>query len=174
MQRTPLGEMACSLARTLDVAGEWWTPLIVRDVWIGRTRFDEIQHNLGLSRKVLAGRLDTLVREGILERRPYRERPLRHEYVLTEKGNDLMGALLALLAWGDRWTADDAGPPMHLRHKRCGELIAPNVSCSSCGEPLRGDEVRLEPGPGARTGRGTRRLERLPAHYREDWSALRK
>ncbi len=161
MQRTPLREMACSLARSLDVAGEWWTPLIVRDVWLGIRRFDEIQHNLGLSRKVLADRLDTLVREGVLERRRYEERPPRDEYVLTAKGKELMEAFFTLIDWGDRWTAEDVGPPMLLRHKRCGDVVHAEVTCSSCGEPLRAKEVRLEPGPGARVGRGTRRLADL-------------
>src|SRR4051812_4693920 len=103
MQRTSVGGMACSMARTLDVAGEWWSPLIVRDVWLGRTRFDEIQDNLGLSRKVLADRLETLVSEGVLERRPYQERPPRYDYLLTEKGRELMDAFLTLIGWGDRW-----------------------------------------------------------------------
>ena len=153
--------MACSLARSLDVAGEWWTPLIVRNLWFGVRRFDEIQHDLGLSRKVLANRLDTLVNEGVVERRPYQERPLRHEYVLTAKGRELMQVFFALIAWGDRWTAEDPGPPMLLRHKRCGETTRAEVRCSCCGEPLRAEETRIEPGPGARVGRGTRRVERL-------------
>ena len=152
--------MACSLARSLDVAGEWWTPLIVRDVWDGRTRFDEIQENLGLSRKVLADRLDTLVREGVLERRPYQDRPPRHDYVLTEKGRELMSAFLTLIGWGDRWQAGRAGPPMLLRHESCGAAVDAEVRCSHCGEPLHADEVHLEPGPGARVGRGTRPLRR--------------
>ena len=159
MQRTSLREMACSLARSLDVAGEWWTPLIVRDVWLGLRRFDEIQHNLGLSRKVLADRLDTLVREGVLERQRYEERPPRDEYVLTAKGEELMAAFFTLVSWGDRWTAADVGPPMLLRHKGgCGDVVHAEVTCSSCGEPLRATEVRVEPGPDARVDRGTRRL----------------
>ena len=161
VQRTPLSEMACSLARSLDVAGEWWTPLIVRDLWMGVRRFEQIQHNLGLSRKVLADRLDTLVREGVVERRPYQQRPIRHEYVLTDKGRELMDVLLALIAWGDRWTAGDDGPPAHFRHKACGELTRAEVTCSCCGESLHAREVRLEPGPGAHVGRGTRPLARL-------------
>jgi DNA-binding HxlR family transcriptional regulator len=155
--------MACSLARSLDVAGEWWTPMIVRDVWMGVRRFDDIQHNLGLSRKVLADRLNTLVREGVLERRPYQERPQRHEYVLTDKGKELMEVFLALIAWGDRWTAEEVGPPMLFRHKRCGEVTRAEVICSRCGEPLHAREVRIEPGPGARVDRGTRALELLLA-----------
>ena len=153
--------MACSLARSLDVAGEWWTPLILRDVWLGRRRFDQIQRNLELSRKVLADRLETLVSEGLLERRPYQERPLRHEYVLTRKGEEMIDVLLALISWGDRWTAEEPGAPMLMRHKRCGELAEAQVTCSCCGDPLHATDVRLEPGPGARSGWGTRDVEKL-------------
>ena len=161
MQRTSFSDMACSLARSLDVAGEWWTPLILRDVWLGRRRFDQIQRNLELSRKVLADRLETLVAEGLLERRPYQERPPRHEYLLTPKGEEIIEVLLALIAWGDRWTAEEAGPPVLLRHEGCGELVEARVTCSGCGEPLHANEVRLEPGPGAREGWGTRGVEKL-------------
>jgi DNA-binding HxlR family transcriptional regulator len=156
MQRTVFSEMACSLARTVDIAGEPWTPLILRDLWLRRSRFEEIQDNLGVSRKLLSDRLATLVRAGIVEKRPYRERPRRHEYVLTEKGKELMQALLVLISWGDRWTAGSAGPPLLMRHKSCGEVAQADVRCSCCGEPLRADELRLEPGPGARDGWGTR------------------
>jgi DNA-binding HxlR family transcriptional regulator len=153
--------MACSLARTLDIAGEWWTPMIVRDLWMGVRRFDDIQQNLGLSRKVLSDRLSTLVREGVVEKRQYQDRPPRHEYVLTAKGNELFEVFLALIAWGDRWTAEEAGPPMLYRHRECGENSHAEVICSSCGERLHARDVRIEPGPGARVGRGTYVLEGL-------------
>ena len=169
MQRTSFAGMACSLARSLDVVGEWWTPLVLRDVWLGRTRFDEIQENLGLSRKVLADRLQTLVREGVLERRPYQQRPSRHEYHLTDKGKELIAPLLALIAWGDRWAAGKAGPPLLLHHDRCGQVVQAQVTCSSCGEPLQVDEVRVELGPGARARRGSRPLGRLRESGR--WAA---
>jgi len=152
--------MACSLARTLDIAGEWWTPLVLRDIWRGRTRFDEIQDNLGVSRKLLADRLETLVREGVVERVPYQERPTRYEYVLSPKGKQLWEAFMPLIAWGSRWTSGEAGPPALARHELCGELMIPRVTCSHCGERLRADDVRQEPGPGARIGRGTRPLPR--------------
>jgi DNA-binding HxlR family transcriptional regulator len=103
VKRTSLSNHPCSIARTLDVAGEWWTPLILRDVAYGVRRFGEIQEDLGISANVLSDRLDGLVAEGILERRVYRERPQRHEYRLTEKGVELIPALLALMQWGDRW-----------------------------------------------------------------------
>jgi DNA-binding HxlR family transcriptional regulator len=155
MQRTSFDEMACSIARTLDVAGEWWTPLIVRDVYLGVTRFDALQRNLGVSRKVLAARLAGLVDRGVLERRAYQERPVRHDYELTAKGKELAVVLMALMAWGDRWTAGDAGPPMVLTHASCGHDTTPTVSCSSCGEPLDADHVVPRGGPGARIGPGT-------------------
>lgn len=157
--------MTCSIARSLDVAGEWWTPLVLRDIWLGRARFDEIQANLDISRKLLSARLDTLVREGVLTRERYQDRPPRHEYLLTEKGEELMVVLLALLSWGDRWTAGKAGPPMLMRHKGCAEIVEAEVRCSDCGEPIRAREVRLEPGPGLKIGWGTRPLpERHPMH----------
>jgi hypothetical protein len=114
-----------------------------------------------VSRKVLADRLDTLVREGVLERRRYQERPPRDEYVLTAKGEELMEAFFTLIGWGDRRVAEDDGPPLLLRHERCGEVVHAEVTCSSCGEPLRAGEVGPEAGPGARVGQVTRRVAEL-------------
>ena len=111
MQRTDFSQMTCSIARSLAVAGEPWSPLVLRDVWVGIDRFDDIQRDLGVSRKVLAERLKHLVEEGMLERRRYSERPARHEYVLTPKGSGFVDVLMAMAAWGDRWTAGEAGPP---------------------------------------------------------------
>ena len=165
VRRTTLDSIPCSIARTVDLAGEWWTPLIIRDVYLGLTRYDDIQANLGLSRKLLAGRLERLVEGGVLERRPYQDNPVRHDYLLTEKGNELVQAFFALMAWGDRWTAGDDGPPMRLRHD-CGALATPEVSCSECGEPLPAERVTPEPGPGARIARGTGGIARLFARPR--------
>jgi DNA-binding HxlR family transcriptional regulator len=148
MQRTRFGDMACSIARTLDVAGEPWSPLVLRDVWIGISRFDDIQRDLGISRKVLAERLRWLVAQGVLERRAYSERPPRHEYVLTQKGLELCDVLMAITAWGDRWTAGEAGPPALLRHRTCGQLTHAEVRCARCGELLHAGDVAVEPGPG--------------------------
>jgi DNA-binding HxlR family transcriptional regulator len=148
MQRTQFGDMACSIARTLDVAGEPWSPLIIRDVCWGPKRFDEIQRDLGISRKVLAERLKWLVAQGVLEQRGYAERPLRHEYWLTQKGFELADVLLAVIAWGDRWTAGNAGPPVLFRHRGCGELTHAELRCPHCGDPLHASDVDVEPGPG--------------------------
>jgi DNA-binding HxlR family transcriptional regulator len=150
MQRTRFGDMVCSIARTLDIAGEPWSPLIIRDIWVGLTRFDELQRDLGISRKVLAERLKWLVAQGVLEQRVYSERPLRHEYLLTEKGWELADVLLAIAAWGDRWTAGAAGPPVLRRHHRCGEVTQAELRCAHCGEPLHARDVHVEPGPGAK------------------------
>ena len=163
MQRTRFGDMACSIARTLEVAGEPWSPLIIRDVWVGLTRFDEIQRDLGISRKVLTERLKWLVHQGVLEQRVYSERPLRHEYLLTQKGWELADILLAISAWGDRWTAGEAGPPVLRRHRTCGHLTQAELRCAHCGEPIHASEVDVEPGPGAKhAGRSARYVRTGP------------
>ena len=163
MARTDFSEFTCSISRTVDVVGERWTPLIMRDVMLGVTRFDDMQRDLGVARNVLAARLDALVEDGILERRAYQDNPVRHDYVLTEKGRELGTALLALMAWGDRWASGGKGPPVRLRHS-CGEQTDPALPCSCCGEPLRLEELTAEAGPGGSVGPGTRVVgERLAA-----------
>ena len=149
MQRTDFAQMECSIARSLAVAGEPWSPLVIRDVWVGINRFDDIQRDLGISRKVLAERLRHLVEAGMLERRPYSERPRRHEYALTPKGFEFVDVLMAMVAWGDRWTAGDAGPPVLYRHRACGKITHAEPHCAACGEILRSTDVDVEPGPGA-------------------------
>lgn len=148
MQRTSFGDMACSIARTLDVIGEPWSPLILRDVWVGLTRFEQIQTDLGISRKVLTERLNHLVAHGVLERRPYDRRP-RFEYVLTERGTELVDLLMVMVGWGDRWLAGAAGPPVLYRHRACGEISGVELRCRDCGEPMHADTVDVLPGPGA-------------------------
>jgi DNA-binding HxlR family transcriptional regulator len=148
MQRTDFGGMACSIARTLDVIGEPWSPLILRDVWAGFTRFEQIQADLGISRKVLTERLNHLVERGVLERRPYDRRP-RYEYVLTEKGIQLLDVLMAMANWGDNWLAGEAGPPVLYRHHACGEISNVDLRCTHCGESMHAGDVELLQGPGA-------------------------
>lgn len=148
MQRTNFAEMACSIARTLDVIGEPWSPLILRDVWVGLSRFDQLQADLGISRKVLTERLNHLVDHGVLERRPYDNRP-RHEYHLTRKGAELVDLLIVMTAWGDRWLAGEAGPPVLYRHRACGEVGSAELRCAHCGEPMHAGDVDPLPGPGA-------------------------
>jgi DNA-binding HxlR family transcriptional regulator len=151
MQRTNFGDMACSIARTLDVIGEPWSPLVLRDVYAGFTRFEQIQADLGVSRKVLTERLNHLVEQGVLERRPYDRRP-RYEYLLTEKGTQLVDLLMVMVGWGDKWLAGQAGPPVLYRHHACGEVSHVDLRCAHCGEPMHAVDVDLLPGPGAAKG----------------------
>ncbi len=137
----------CSIAKALEVVGERWTLLIVRDVMLGRRRFDELQKGLGVARNVLSARLQRLVEEDILERRPYQKSPERHEYFLTEKGLDLWPSLVALLGWGDRHTDYPDGPPLIVIHKECGGRVSDRGICQSCGEVLNARDARAVPGP---------------------------
>ncbi|MEV0752961.1 helix-turn-helix domain-containing protein [Streptosporangium sp. NPDC050280] len=149
MQRTRFGDMACSIARTLDVIGEPWSPLILRNVYVGINRFDQIQQSLDISRKVLAERLKWLAENGVLERREYSSRPPRHEYELTTKGLELCDLLLVMVRWGDRWTAGEAGPPVLYRHHACGEIGHVELRCAVCDRPMNAADVDVLPGPGA-------------------------
>ncbi|QRM53873.1 helix-turn-helix domain-containing protein [Sinorhizobium sp. BG8] len=106
MQRKSFEDMVCPIARSLDKVGEWWSILILRDVFFGRSRFDELQKSLGIAPNILTTRLRRLVSEGLLEKRAYQDRPVRHEYVLTEQGRDLQPVLLALAEFGNRHLAD--------------------------------------------------------------------
>jgi DNA-binding HxlR family transcriptional regulator len=146
----------CSIARTLELVGERWTILVLRDAFLGLRRFDQFQRSLGIARNVLAVRLDRLVAEEILEKIPYQERPLRHEYRLTEKGLDLWPVITELLRWGDRHAAPDAGPPIVLRHKGCGGELGERRICTRCDKSLEVRDVRAEPGPGAGSGSSAR------------------
>ena len=148
MQRTNFGGMACSIARTLDVIGEPWSPLVLRDIWVGMNRFDQIQADLGISRKVLTERLGHLVEHGVVEKQAYDNRP-RYEYVLTKKGRELVDVLMVMVGWGDKWLAGDAGPPVLYRHHACGEIGRVDLRCSHCGEPMHADDIDVLPGPGA-------------------------
>ena len=145
VKRTRLDHHPCSIARTLDVVGEWWTPLILRDVAYGLRRFGELEEDLGVASNVLSDRLETLVREGLLETRPYQLRPERHEYFLTEKGLDLLPALIALMRWGDRWTWDDRGP-VRVVHEDCGGDVAVELRCPRCEREVDPAELRAMPG----------------------------
>ena len=149
MQRTQFGDFACSIARTMDVIGEPWSPLVLRDVFAGVHRFDQIQADLGVSRKVLTERLNHLVEQGVLDRRQYDARP-RFEYHLTDKGTELVDLLMVMVGWGDRWLAGQAGPPVLYRHRACGQVSQVDLRCASCGEPMHAGDVDLLPGPGSR------------------------
>ncbi len=142
-------ELNCSIARTLSLVGERWTVLILRELFLGRRRFDQMQEELGIATNVLSQRLTTLVEEGIAERSLYSQRPERYEYRLTEKGLELQPVLLALLAWGDKHTAGRGGPPLETVHADCGHAVHAVSTCSHCGGELHARNIRSRPGPGA-------------------------
>ncbi len=133
----------CSIARTLEVVGDRWTMLIVREAFWGTRRFDDFHRHLGIARTVLTDRLGRLVDDGILEKEPYQDHPARYEYRLTEKGLDLWPVLMALLGWGDRHTVDGP-PPVVVRHRQCGGAVDDRRMCTRCGAPLGPDDVRAE------------------------------
>jgi DNA-binding HxlR family transcriptional regulator len=143
--------MNCSIARTLDVVGEWWSLLIIRDAFLGVTKFDDFQARLAISRNILTQRLNHLVDNEILQRVPYQDHPPRSEYRLTEKGRDLFHLITALRQWGDRWAAPD-GAPLKVRHTSCSHLSKAVPVCSHCGERVDIEHVTLLPGPGSVQG----------------------
>ena len=128
---------------TLELIGERWSLLVIREVFYGRRRFSEMQRTLGVARNVLSNRLERLVDAGILERRPYSERPERYEYFLTEKGLDLWPTLVALMFWGDKHMPTKDGPPARLVHKGdCGGEVNDRRICERCGKELEVREAR--------------------------------
>lgn len=149
MRRKSLADVPCSIARALDVLGDPWTLLVVRDAFFGLRRFEQFQERLGIARNTLSDRLATLVEHGVLERVPYQERPPRHEYVLTDKGRALSDVVVALLSWGDEWQIDGP-PPVVLVDPASGEPVDPVYVDRRTGRTLA--EIRPRPvsGPGAR------------------------
>jgi DNA-binding HxlR family transcriptional regulator len=134
-------DQICSAARTLEIVGERWTLLIVRDAMLGVRRFEDFQRSLGVARNVLTDRLGRLVEEGVLERVAYSERPPRHEYRLTDKGRDLWPVVHALVTWGDNYAAPD-GPPRKFEHRDCGGAIDDRRRCLKCGAEVTVRDVR--------------------------------
>ena len=148
MLRSDYDEQNCSIARTLELVGERWSLLILREAFLGTRRFDEFQGMLGIARNVLQSRLERLTEGGIMRRVAYQERPVRYEYRLTRKGVDLWPAIVALMKWGDQYAAPD-GPPTLLQHKDCGGEVDDRRRCTRCGAELEAWDVVPVRGPGA-------------------------
>jgi DNA-binding HxlR family transcriptional regulator len=144
---------ACSLARTVSVIGDRWTLLILRDCFLRVRRFEEFQARLGITRPILASRLRKLVKDFVLAKVPYQQRPLRYEYRLTQKGLELYPIVMAIVHWGDVHMAGRKGRPLIHRHLNCGKTFDPVMVCSECGEPLDPKQVRVHRGPGAASPR---------------------
>jgi DNA-binding HxlR family transcriptional regulator len=154
MPKQSFANIACSIARAVDVVGQRWTPLILRDLFAGMARFEDIRRDLGIASNILAARLDDLERHGVVERRQYQIAPVRHEYVLTAKGSDLYPVIATLLAWGDKWLATE-GPPALTVHTDCGQVTTAKTVCAECGGELNADTAIAAAGPGAHRGPGT-------------------
>lgn len=150
MKLKTFDHMNCALAQTLDVIGERWTLLILRDAFFGTKRFEQFQRSLGIARNILSTRLNRLVDEGILERRPSDDS--RHEYVLTDKGLDLQPVLLAMTHWGDRHRPNPKGARIVFVERATGEPIAPMSVRSRDGRVLKAWDIKATPGPGAERG----------------------
>jgi DNA-binding HxlR family transcriptional regulator len=142
-------DQVCSLARALEIVGERWTFLIIRDAFQGISRFDDFQSSLSVARNVLADRLSRLVEFGVFHRVRYQERPERFEYLLTEKGAELATTIVALMEWGDRHLAGPEGPPRRIEHSTCGGQLTALLYCTGCHTTPSPTEVVTRPGPGA-------------------------
>ena len=140
-------ELNCSIFRAIDVLGDRWTMMVLREAFMGVRRFTDMQRDLGVARNVLSDRLNTLVDLGVLERRKYQDRPVRHEYRLTEMGKELHPALLTLMHWGDKHLSP-GGAPTVVEHRHCGHATEPLLVCDHCREPITTRNVTRKPGPG--------------------------
>ncbi len=148
MKWQKIGDMPCSIARSLAILGDRWTLLIVRNAFLAVRRFDDFQAQLGMTRHVLSERLTRLVDAGVLKKVAYQDNPPRYEYRLTEKGRDLYPVLLAFTAWGDKWLDEGQGAPLIYQHKTCGHVFTPTLTCSACHQPVTAHEVVPMAGPG--------------------------
>ncbi|QUN30893.1 helix-turn-helix transcriptional regulator [Cupriavidus sp. KK10] len=158
MQKKPLGETPCPIARTAARVADSWSVLILREAFYGVTRFDEFQQNLAIAPNMLTRRLNSLVEEGMLERRQYCDRPPRSEYILTERGRDFRQVLLAMLAWGNKHLAPE-GESVQLANRRTGARVEPVLVDAANGRPVTDADYYLAPGPAA-SDRVRQRLSR--------------
>jgi DNA-binding HxlR family transcriptional regulator len=142
MRGVSLASLNCPVARTLDIVGERWTLLVLRDAFNGVRRFEDFAARLPIARNVLADRLRTLVEHGILDRKPYQEHPPRYEYRLTASGMELYPVIVALMQWGNRHRVGEATSTLEVRHKACGHHAEAAVVCSGCGERLTARDAR--------------------------------
>ncbi|UCB55275.1 MAG: helix-turn-helix transcriptional regulator [Thiotrichales bacterium] len=149
MPRNKLDNLNCSIANALDLIGEWWTLLILREAFFGSRRFEDFQQHLGIARNILTTRLRKLCDSGVLERVPVREGARRHEYRLTQMGRDLLPTLIALTQWGDRWLHTRSGAPVKFVERASGEPIANVTVQTRDGRALEPRDLAMVPGPGA-------------------------
>ena len=150
MKKVSFADMHCSVAQSLEVIGEWWTLLILRDAFLGVTRFDDFASRLGIARNVLTTRLDTLVDNDVLTRVPYDQARGRYDYRLTDKGRALLPVLTAIRQWGDEWILGADQAPIVVEHTTCGHISRGVLTCDHCHEELTTRTLRARRGPGFR------------------------
>jgi DNA-binding HxlR family transcriptional regulator len=148
VKRTDTSDWPCTIARSVDVLGDHWNLLIIRQACLGTRRFADFQAALGTGRNILSQRLSRLVDEGLLSRVEYQDNPPRSEYRLTQKGREVYPILAAMAAWGDRWLTGPEGTPLVLHHTTCDHDMHAAVVCSECDQPLDVRQIRAKPGPG--------------------------
>ena len=173
MTRHNIDSLNCSLANALDLIGEWWTILILREAIYGNRRFEDFQQQLGIARNILTDRLNKLCDSGILERIPVKEGAKRHQYKITPMGRDLYPALIALTQWGDRWLHPPEGVPVKFIERATGEEIADVAIFSSDGRNLNQRELAMVPGPGA-TIETKERLRHLALVWEQKMNAIKE
>ena len=149
MPRNKIDYLNCALADSLNLIGEWWTILILRESFFGSRRFEDFQQHLGIARNILTSRLSTLCDNGILERVPVKQGAKRHEYRLTTMGRDLLTVIVALTQWGDRWLRQEQGAPVQFVERSSGEVIPEVRVRSKDGRQLKTRDLAMIPGPGA-------------------------
>ncbi len=144
MRRTRFEDAPCPIARTTDLMGDWWTPIVMREAFLGRRRFDDFQKALLVSRAVLSKRLTRLVDQGLLEKEEYEDRPKRYEYILTEKGRAFYPVLAAMWRFGEDWLWEEgAEPPLQIYDRESGEPVVPRVVNEKTGVPIDVRQLRL-------------------------------
>lgn len=147
MSRAELSNMTCSVARTLEIVGDSWSLMVLRELFLGSRRFDDLRRQTGGSPHLISQRLKRMEAEGIVTRRAYQQRPVRHEYRLTDKGIDLWPVIVTLKDWGDRWGDWPDEVPLELVHKDCGHTTAVNITCTSCNATMSARDVRPQMSP---------------------------
>ncbi len=164
MQRKTFGDAPCSIARSLDVLGDWWSPLIIRECLYGVHRFDGFQQWLGIGRNILTSRLKKLMDQGLVEKRLYQEKPRRYEYHLTEKGYDAALALIALMPFGDKWFFERGKEPIQLYDRRTGRHVRPKLVDANTGVAIDARDLYAGPGPSFPAAEEVR-TRRFPEFY---------
>lgn len=141
MSRADLADNTCSVARTIEILGDVWTLMILREAFLGNRRFDDLKRQTGASPHALSQRLKRLERIGVLRLESYSEHPPRHEYRLTTKGRDLWPVIVTMKAWGDKWLGEGS-PSIEIRHKGCGLVVIPEMTCSACHAPMNAHDAK--------------------------------